>query len=110
MGRGNARSGRRGILAGGSLPSKRRRAIHKVAGSHDIRNEVKKMSKTTVELDEAKVSAVREVLGTRTLKDTIDRAFDTVLANVASERLIRRLQQMDGLELDDPTVMESAWR
>jgi len=68
------------------------------------------MSKTTVELDETKVSAVREVLGTRTLKDTIDRAFDTVLANVASERLIRRLQQMDGLELNDPTVMESAWR
>lgn len=68
------------------------------------------MSKTTVEVNDHKVDEVREVLGTRTLKDTIDRAFDTVLANVATERLIRRLQTMDGLDLADPAVMESAWR
>lgn len=68
------------------------------------------MSKTTVEVNDTKVDEVRQVLGTRTLKETIDRAFDTVLANVATERLIRRLQRMDGLDLADPAVMESAWR
>lgn len=69
-----------------------------------------KMSKTTVDVDQGKVAAAREVLGTRTLRDTIDRALDVVLAEKATERLIRRLQTMDGLELDDPDVMRSAWR
>jgi hypothetical protein len=32
--------------------------------------------RTTVELDEKKFSRVRRVLGTRGIKETIDRAFD----------------------------------
>lgn len=75
-----------------------------------ILREVHRMSKTTVEIDDRKVNEVKEVLGTRTLKDTIDRALDAVLAGVARERLVRRLRRMDGLQLDDPAVMESAWR
>lgn len=68
------------------------------------------MPKTTVDVDQDKVSAAREILGTRTLKDTIDRALDEVLAQKATELLIRRLQTMDGLELGDPEVLKSAWR
>lgn len=68
------------------------------------------MSKTTVEVDDAKVSAVRQVLGTRTLRETIDRALDEVLAHVATERLIRRMRRMEGLELDRRAVMKDAWR
>ena len=68
------------------------------------------MSKTTIEIDDKKVNEVKAALGTRTLRDTVDRAFDAVLATAARERLIRRLRKMDGLQLDDRAVMESAWR
>lgn len=68
------------------------------------------MSKTSVELDDQKVAQVKAALGTRTLRDTIDGAFDAVLAGLARQRLVDRLQRMDGLQLDDPTVMERAWR
>lgn len=68
------------------------------------------MSKTTVEVDDGKVKEVKAVLGTRTLRDTIDRAFDSVLATQARQRLIARLRRMEGLQLDDPAVMERAWR
>lgn len=68
------------------------------------------MSKTTVEVDYKKVEEVKAVLRTRTLRDTIDRAFDSVLATQARQRLIARLRRMEGLQLDDPAVMERAWR
>lgn len=68
------------------------------------------MSKTSVEVNDQKVEQVKAALGTRTLKDTIDGAFDAVLSGIARQRLIGRLRQMDGLDLDDPAVMEGAWR
>ncbi|MEK6620704.1 MAG: type II toxin-antitoxin system VapB family antitoxin [Chloroflexota bacterium] len=67
------------------------------------------MSKTTVDVNDEKVEAAREILGTRTLRDTIDRALDSVLAVAARRRLIERLERMEGLELNDPEVMASAW-
>lgn len=89
------------------------------AGSSDIRSHIgliditggaELMSKTTVDVNDEKVEEVKAVLGTRTLRDTIDRALDTVLTVSARQRLIERLRRMDGLELDDPAVMDTAWR
>ena len=68
------------------------------------------MSKTTLEVDDAKVEAAKEVLGTRTLRDTVDRALDSVLAVATRRRTIERLRRMDGLDLDKPDVMDAAWR
>jgi Arc/MetJ family transcription regulator len=65
---------------------------------------------TTIDIDQAKFAEVRQVLGTRTLRETVDRSFDEVLARAARERSIRRLQKMEGLDLDKPKVMEGAWR
>lgn len=65
---------------------------------------------TTVELDEPKLAAVRGILGTSTLRETIDRAFDEVLVQDARVRAIERLKEMDGLDLDQPEVMREAWR
>lgn len=65
---------------------------------------------TTVEIDTRKVQAVQDVLGTRTLRDTVDRSFDEVLARAARERSIEQLQTMRGLDLDKPDVMAKAWR
>lgn len=65
---------------------------------------------TTIDIDEAKLESVKAVLGTRTLRETVDRSFDEVLARAARERSIARLQKMEGLDLDKPRVMEGAWR
>jgi len=66
--------------------------------------------KTTLEFDEALFESARAVLGTRGLKATVHRAFLEVLALHARERAIRQLQEMDGLDLDRPEVMATAWR
>lgn len=65
---------------------------------------------TTIEIDEAKVAGVKRVLGTRTLRETVDRSFDEVLARDAREKSIERLRKMRGLDLDKPDVMAKAWR
>lgn len=65
---------------------------------------------TTIEIDEKKLAGVRRVLGTRTLRETVDRSFDEVLARAAREKSIARLQKMEGLDLHKPEVMAKAWR
>ena len=44
------------------------------------------MTKRLIEVDDEKLAAVRELLGTRTLKATVDEAFDEVLALAARRR------------------------
>ena len=68
------------------------------------------MKKTTLEFDEVLYERVRELLGTRGLKATVERAFEEVLTYEARPRAIRQLQEMDGLDLDRPEVMAHAWR
>jgi len=68
------------------------------------------MHRTTLNLDEKKLAKARRVLGTKGIKDTIDRALDEVIAFEARRRAVEQLRTMDGLELDDPEVMASAWR
>ena len=65
---------------------------------------------TTVEIDETKLGQVKRVLGTETLRETVDRSFDEVLARAARQKSIARLRKMDGLDLGKPRVMERAWR
>lgn len=65
---------------------------------------------TTVDIDQGKLASVRRVLGTRTLRETVDRSFDEVLARAAREEVIAQLRTMDGLDLDRPEVMAKAWR
>lgn len=65
---------------------------------------------TTIEIDEAKLADVKQVLGTQTLRETVDRSFDEVLARAARQRSIDRLRKMEGLDLDKAKVMQGAWR
>lgn len=67
------------------------------------------MSKKTLEINEAKARAAGEILGTRTLPETVDRALDGVLAVAARRRTIDRLRRMDGLDLDKSRVMAAGW-
>ena len=66
--------------------------------------------KTTLKIDDAKVRRVRRLLGTKGIRDTIDRALDEVLALDARRRLAEKLRTMNSLDLDDPEVMAQAWR
>jgi hypothetical protein len=65
---------------------------------------------TTALIDEGKFAQVRGILGTRTLRETIDRCFDEVITRDARIRSIAQLQSMEGLDLDKPAVMDKAWR
>ncbi|HEV2249152.1 MAG TPA: hypothetical protein VGT60_01430 [Candidatus Limnocylindria bacterium] len=53
---------------------------------------------------------MRELLGTVTLRETVDRSFDEVLVRAARARSVERLRKMDGLDLDKRSVTEKAWR
>ena len=65
---------------------------------------------TTLQIDEGKFDAVKRILGTVTLRETVDRSFDQVLAGAARRSSIAQLKTMEGLDLDKPAVMEKAWR
>ncbi|MHB8290418.1 MAG: hypothetical protein ACYDEY_14540 [Acidimicrobiales bacterium] len=66
--------------------------------------------KTSFEVDFGKVEAAREVLGTRTLSDTVDAVLDEVIKLQQRRRLIELLFTTGRLQLDDPDVMAGAWR
>lgn len=65
------------------------------------------MHKTTLEVDDAKLKRVRAILGTRGIKDTVDRALDQVLAGEARRRELERLRKLSPAALD---TMKKAWR
>ena len=65
---------------------------------------------TTIEIDEDKFRAAQSILQTSTLRDTVDRAFDEVIARDARAKTIAQLRTMDGLDLNKPAVMDKAWR
>ncbi|MCC7075929.1 MAG: DUF2191 domain-containing protein [Acidimicrobiia bacterium] len=68
------------------------------------------MRKTAIGIDDAKVDAVRRILGTKGITDTIDAALAEVMRQDSALRHLDRLSAMRGIDLGDPDVMEDAWR
>ena len=66
--------------------------------------------KTSFEVDFAKVDAVRALLGTSTLTDTVDAALAEVIDVAARRALLNVLFTAGALQLDDADVMSAAWR
>jgi Arc/MetJ family transcription regulator len=67
------------------------------------------VTKRLIEVDDEKLDAVRSLLGTHTLKATVDGAFDEV---IALERRRRALLAERGVELNDmadPDARQAAW-
>jgi Arc/MetJ family transcription regulator len=64
--------------------------------------------KTTVEVDDDKIAEAAALLGTRTLKETIERSLDQVIAFAARRRLIDHFSRPN--DLLDPEVARLAWR
>lgn len=66
--------------------------------------------KTSIEIDQELFAEVREVLGTTTLRETVEQAFLEVLRERARRDEVQALSTMRGMDLDDPDVMARAWR
>jgi len=66
--------------------------------------------KTSFEIDTVKVAAAKDILGTKTLTDTVDAALSEVVKLQQRRRLLELLSTPGALELDDPEVMGGAWR
>ena len=66
--------------------------------------------KTSFEIDTEKVETAKEILGTKTLTDTVDAALSEVVKLRQRRQLLDLLSTPGVLELDDPKVMRGAWR
>ena len=62
-----------------------------------------------VEIDPDLVDAAKPVLGTTTIRDTIDAALREVVRSQAVRDHLGDMHTLDGLDLDDPEVMVRAW-
>jgi len=66
--------------------------------------------KTSVEIDVHLLDEVRRILGTSTMRETVQAAFLEVLRERARREEIDALSRMRGMDLDDAAVMSGAWR
>ncbi|HEY3959408.1 MAG TPA: hypothetical protein VGL68_02760 [Solirubrobacteraceae bacterium] len=66
--------------------------------------------KTSFEVDVAKVQAAKDILGTKTLTDTVDAALSEVVKLRQRKALVELLFAPGKLALDDPDAMAGAWR
>lgn len=66
--------------------------------------------KTSFEVDTAKIDAAKDILGTKTLTDTVDAALSEVVKLRQRQQLVELLFSPGKLALDDAETMAGAWR
>ena len=71
---------------------------------------MRRLPRRVVEIDEELAARAARLLGTASLKATIHRALEEVVARDTRMKLVERLRTMNGLDLDNQTVMRGAWR
>ena len=59
--------------------------------------QISKSDKTSLVIDRDKLDEVREILGTKTIAETVDAAFDEVIALAARRRLMERIRRDGGI-------------
>ncbi|GAA3759448.1 Arc/MetJ family transcription regulator [Spinactinospora alkalitolerans] len=67
------------------------------------------MAKTSIDISMDKARIAQEVLGTTTLKATVDAALDAVIREAAREKFITRAKSGAFAELLDPGVEQKIW-
>jgi len=65
--------------------------------------------KTSVEINEELLEAVRRILATATVRETVEEAFREVVRGEARRREVEALSELRGMDLADPEVMARAW-
>ena len=68
------------------------------------------MTKRLIDVDDDKLETVRTLLGTTTLKATVDAALDEVLALDQRRRTLLAERGVELAELADPEARQAAWR
>lgn len=68
------------------------------------------VTKRLIEIDDEKLEAVRSLLGTRTLKDTVGAALDEVLALDERRRALLAERGAEADALADSAKRQAAWR
>lgn len=68
------------------------------------------MTKKLIDIDEERLARATEILGASTMKETVNEALGEVIRLAARRAHAQRLATMDGLDLDDGSVMADAWR
>jgi Arc/MetJ family transcription regulator len=68
------------------------------------------MRKTTIAIDEEVAAQASRTLGTKGLTATVNQSMREVVAMAARRRMVERLRNMQGMDLDKPEVMSGAWR
>lgn len=66
--------------------------------------------KTSIEIDVSLLSEVQHVLGTTTIRDTVEEAFLEVLRSKARREEVEALASMEKMDLADAEIMAGAWR
>lgn len=67
------------------------------------------MTKRLIEVDDEKLDAVRALLGTSTLRATVDEAFDEVLALAHRRQVLLEARAAGTTALSDPDGRRAAW-
>lgn len=68
------------------------------------------MTKRLIDVDDAKLDEVRALLGTRTLRATVDAALDEVIALDRRRRALLAERGVQPDTLADPAERQAAWR
>jgi len=68
------------------------------------------MTKRLVDIDDDLLKEATSVLSASTMKETVNRALESVVLSDRRRRHADRLEGMEGLDLDKPEVMAGAWR
>jgi Arc/MetJ family transcription regulator len=66
--------------------------------------------KTSFEVDTEKIDVAKEILGTKTLTETVDAALEEIVKRRQRLELLDLLADPEKFDLNDPEVMRSAWR
>jgi Arc/MetJ family transcription regulator len=66
--------------------------------------------RTLVEIDPELLDSAKDILGTTTIRETVDRALREVVRTKAIRDHLVQMHTLEGLDLDDPDVMAQAWR
>lgn len=67
------------------------------------------MTKRLIDVDDDKLEAARALLGTKTLKATVDGAFNELLALAERRRALLAARGVDLAEFADDDVRRAAW-
>jgi Arc/MetJ family transcription regulator len=68
------------------------------------------MTKRLVDIDDDLLAEAATLLGTTTMKQTVNRSLEQVLLADRRRRHADRLEAMRGLDLAKPRTMSGAWR